>query len=65
MDESEGRICKHCEFLEHDGFPYCIMQDLYTEVGPYYEACDSFIEKSDEASDEEGESCSEFESDKI
>lgn len=41
------------------------MQDLYTEVGPYDEACDSFIEKSDETSDEEGESCSEFEFDKI
>lgn len=63
--EIERRICKHCEFLHDDGFPYCIMQDLYTEVGPYEEACSLFLEKSDETSDEEGESCSEFESDKI
>lgn len=44
---------------------HCIMQDLYAEVIPYDEACSLFIEKSDETSDEEGESCSEFESDKI
>lgn len=45
MDESEGRICKHCEFFECDGFPYCLMQDLYTEVSPDDEACGSFLSK--------------------
>ncbi len=65
MEESKGRICKHCEFLEHEGFTFCLMQDLYTEVGPYDEACDSFIEKLDETIDEESEPHDECESDKI
>lgn len=64
MEKSEGRICKDCEFFEHDGFSYCLMKDLYTEVGPDDEACDSFIEKLDETIDEESESHDECESDK-
>jgi len=31
--------------FEHDGFPYCLAQDLYTEVKADDEICDEFISK--------------------
>lgn len=45
MEENKCKFCKDCEFFEHDGFPYCLMQDLYTEVSPDDEACGSFLSK--------------------
>lgn len=43
---NEENKCKNCVFIEEeDGFYYCLMKDLYTQVKPEEEACYSFVER--------------------
>lgn len=39
--------CKDCVMFEYDGFPYCLVQDLYTEVGAEDEICEEFLFKGE------------------
>lgn len=41
--KAEDLRCKDCVMYEDDGFPYCLAQDLYTEVGADDEICEEFV----------------------
>jgi hypothetical protein len=41
--------CGDCVFLEkEDGFPYCLLMDLYTERAIDDDACQYFAEEKDD-----------------
>lgn len=36
--------CGECAYFECDGFPYCVLKDMYTEVKESDKACRDFVE---------------------
>jgi len=46
MAKTKKFHCKDCVMFEYDGFPYCLEQDLYTEVKADDEICDNFITRN-------------------
>jgi hypothetical protein len=48
-EDSNGKKCGNCAWLEKDdGFPYCLLMDLYTERDLDDEACEDFVEAQDD-----------------